>query len=54
MAGPTAARPVWVSAAVDPQAAGVLVPDDPADLVTGLVELLGAHRVRDRFPAPTS
>ncbi|WP_329493620.1 catalase [Kitasatospora herbaricolor] len=53
VAGLPAARPVWVSAAVDPQAPGVLVADNPADVVTGLAELLATHRVWARFPAPT-
>ncbi|MFJ9523161.1 catalase [Kitasatospora sp. NPDC101801] len=50
LAGTGAALPVWVSAAIDYQAPGIVTTDDTSELVTALVRLLGAHRAWDRFP----
>ncbi|MFE9426986.1 catalase [Kitasatospora sp. NPDC006697] len=54
IAGHPSARAVWTAAGVDPQAPGVLTGEDVDELVAGLVGLLGAHRVWDRFPADVS
>ncbi|MEU9044262.1 MULTISPECIES: catalase [unclassified Kitasatospora] len=54
IAGHPAARAVWTAAGIDPQAPGILTGEDPAELVTGVVGLLGTHRVWDRFPAGPS
>ncbi|WP_371503513.1 hypothetical protein [Kitasatospora sp. NBC_00374] len=49
------ARAVLTAAGADPQAPGIIIGTGAdTDLVDGLVALLAAHRVWDRFPADTN
>ncbi|MFB8237555.1 catalase [Kitasatospora purpeofusca] len=51
IAGLADARALWSAAGVDPQAPGVITATEDADAVPQLVDLLGTHRVWERFPA---
>ncbi|WP_017576684.1 catalase [Nocardiopsis kunsanensis] len=49
--GLTAARPVFETAGVPTDAPGVVIGDDGAAVLREIVDLLGYHRVWERFPA---
>jgi catalase len=52
IAGWDGALDVLAAAGIPAQAPGVLAGDDPTQVLTATVGLLGQHRVWDRFPVP--
>ncbi|MEV8100681.1 catalase [Kitasatospora sp. NPDC085879] len=51
IAGLADARALWTAAGVDPRAPGVITATENTEAIPALVDLLGTHRVWERFPA---